>query len=93
MKRSPRIICLAWSFVCISTTAAAHHSEFSHARRNETSRCAVAGSPLTPVVAVAQEWKVYRYPEAGFAIQFPAPPKVEKSTFRTSAGVSLPMTR
>ena len=26
MKRSPRIICLAWSFVCIATTAAAHHS-------------------------------------------------------------------
>ena len=48
---------------------------------------------LTPVVAVAQEWKAYPYPEAGFAVQFPAPPKVEKSTFRTSAGVSLPMTR
>ena len=48
---------------------------------------------LTPVVGLAQEWKAYPYPEAGFAIQFPAPPKVEKSTFRTSAGVSLPMTR
>jgi hypothetical protein len=48
---------------------------------------------LTPVVGLAQEWKAYPYPEAGFAIQFPAPPKVEKSTFRTSAGVSLPVTR
>jgi hypothetical protein len=48
---------------------------------------------LTPVAAVAQEWKAYPYPEAGFTIQFPAPPTVEKATFRTSAGVSLPMTR
>jgi hypothetical protein len=48
---------------------------------------------LTPVVAATQEWMVYPYPDAGFAIQFPAPPTVEKSTSRTSAGVSLPMTR
>ena len=49
---------------------------------------------LTPVVAAdIQEWKSYPYPDAGFAVQFPAPPTVEKSTFRTSAGVSLPMTR
>jgi hypothetical protein len=49
---------------------------------------------LTPVVAAdAQEWKAYPYPEAGFTIQFPAPPTVAKSTVRTSAGVSLPMTR
>jgi hypothetical protein len=48
---------------------------------------------LAPLAAVAQAWKVYPYPEAGFAVQFPVPPIVEKSTFRTSAGVSLPMTR
>ncbi len=48
---------------------------------------------LTPVAAATEEWKVYPYPDAGFAIQFPAPPTVEKSTFRTSAGLSLPMTR
>ncbi len=48
---------------------------------------------LTPLAAVAQEWKAYPYPDAGFAVQFPAPPSVEKSTFRTAAGVSLPMTR
>ena len=48
---------------------------------------------LAPLAAVAQEWKSYPYPEAGFAIQFPAPPAVEKHTFKTSAGVSLPMTR
>ena len=47
---------------------------------------------LVPVVAVAQEWKTYSYPEPGFAIQFPAP-SVEQSTFRTAAGVALPMTR
>jgi hypothetical protein len=48
---------------------------------------------LTPVAAVAQEWKAYPYPEAGFTIQFPAPPTVEKATFRTAAGASLPMMR
>jgi len=48
---------------------------------------------LTPLAALAQEWKAYPYPDAGFAIQFPAPPTVEKSTFRTAAGVSLAMTR
>jgi hypothetical protein len=48
---------------------------------------------LTPLAAATQEWKVYPYPDAGFAIQFPAPPTVDKSTFRSSAGVSLPMTR
>ncbi len=45
------------------------------------------------MVAVAQEWKAYSYPDAGFAIQFPAPPSVDKGTFRSAAGVSLPMTR
>jgi hypothetical protein len=48
---------------------------------------------LMPVVALAQEWKAYSYPDPGFAIQFPAPPSVDKSTFRTAAGVSLPLTR
>lgn len=48
---------------------------------------------LMPIAAVAQEWKVYPYPDAGFSIQFPASPTVDKSTFKTSAGVSLPMVR
>jgi hypothetical protein len=48
---------------------------------------------LMPLAAVAQDWKVYPYPDAGFAVQFPTPPAVEKGTFKTSAGVSLPMTR
>ncbi|MGC1459259.1 MAG: hypothetical protein WA825_13380 [Steroidobacteraceae bacterium] len=47
---------------------------------------------LLPIAASAQEWKAYPYPEAGFSIQFPASPTVEKSTFKSSAGVSLPMT-
>jgi len=53
----------------------------------------MAAAWLAPVAAVAQEWKVYPYPDAGFAVQFPVPPVVEKSTFRTVAGMSLPMTR
>jgi hypothetical protein len=53
----------------------------------------VMSALLLPVAAVAQEWKAYPYPDPGFAIQFPVAPTVEKSTFKTSAGVSLPMTR
>jgi hypothetical protein len=49
---------------------------------------------LTPLLAAdAEDWNSYSYPEAGFAIQFPAPPTIEKTTFQTSAGVSLPMVR
>jgi len=48
---------------------------------------------LMPVAAMAQEWKSYPYPDPGFAIQFPSPPTVDQGTFKTAAGVSLPMTR
>jgi hypothetical protein len=47
---------------------------------------------LLPLAAVAEEWKVYSYPEAGFAIQFPVPPRVEKGSFRNGGGASLPLT-
>jgi len=53
----------------------------------------LALASLAPAAAVGQEWKVYPYPDAGFAIQLPVPPTVEKTTFRTSSGVPLPMTR
>jgi hypothetical protein len=53
----------------------------------------VMAALLTPVAAVAQEWKSYPYPDPGFAIQFPSPPTVDPGTFKTAAGVSLPMTR
>lgn len=48
---------------------------------------------VTPLVAVAQQWQSYPYPDAGFAIPFPVPPKIEAGTFRSAAGVSLPMRR
>jgi hypothetical protein len=48
---------------------------------------------LTPLAALAQEWKVYPYPDAGFAVQFPVAPVVEKSTLKSSTGAPLPMTR
>ncbi len=48
---------------------------------------------LAPVAAVAQDWQVYRYPDAGFAVQFPEPPVVDKGTFSTPDGTSVPMTR
>jgi hypothetical protein len=48
---------------------------------------------LTPVAADTQEWKVYSYPDPGFAIQFPAAPTLDKTTFKTAAAMPLPMTR
>jgi len=48
---------------------------------------------MAPAAAIAQEWKVYSYPDAGVAVQFPAPPSVEKTAYKTPAGASLPMTR
>lgn len=53
----------------------------------------LAAALMAPAVATAQEWKSYSYDDAGFAVQFPAPPSVEKSTFRTAKGAALPMTR
>jgi hypothetical protein len=48
---------------------------------------------LAPVAAFAQDWKDYAYSDQGFAVQFPAPPSVEKSAYKTPDGGSLPMTR
>jgi hypothetical protein len=48
---------------------------------------------LAPVAAFAEDWTAYTYPDPGFAIQFPAPPVVEKGTSKTATGASLPMTR
>lgn len=52
-----------------------------------------AATALLPLPALAQEWKQYSYPDAGFAIQFPEPPAVQHSTYQSPAGVALPMTR
>jgi len=41
----------------------------------------------------ADEWKVYSYPDLGFAFQLPVPPKVEQTTFQTATGQSLPARR
>jgi len=48
---------------------------------------------LMPVVAVAQEWRVYTYPDPGFTVQFPGTPAVETGTVKNATGASLPMTR
>jgi hypothetical protein len=48
---------------------------------------------LMPIAANAQEWTAYRYPDPGFAVQFPAEPAVEKTTAKTANYHSLPMTR
>lgn len=48
---------------------------------------------VLPLIAHAQEWMAYSYPEAGFGVQFPAAPVVEKSTIKTAEGATLPITR
>lgn len=53
----------------------------------------LAAGALLPAMALAQDWKAYSYPDVGFAVQFPQAPTVKKSTFTTSSGMTLPMTR
>lgn len=48
---------------------------------------------LMPIAAIAQEWQAYRYPDPGFAVQFPAEPAVEKDKVKTVNYNSLPVTR
>jgi hypothetical protein len=52
----------------------------------------LAGAAL-PGAAVAQDWRIYSYDDAGFAIQFPAPPEVQSSRIRDPFGGLLPTTR
>ena len=55
-------------------------------------RSFVAGLALLAfaVPAKAQSWDTYSYPDAGFAVQFPAQPAVDHGTWRTSAGLNVP---
>lgn len=48
---------------------------------------------LVPSFAVAQTWQEYRYPEAGFAVQFPAPPTMTELSYQTLAGQAVPAQR
>ncbi len=48
---------------------------------------------LMPVVAGAQEWRLYNYRDPDFSIQFPAAPAMQTGTVKNTTGVSLPMTR
>lgn len=48
---------------------------------------------LAPITGLAQEWKAYPYPDAGFEVQLPQPPTVQKATFASASGKPLPMTR
>jgi hypothetical protein len=45
-----------------------------------------------PLAAAAQGWKLYSYPEEGFAVQLPAPPTVTKGQFKTVGGATAPST-
>lgn len=53
---------------------------------------AIAGALLAPLPASAQAWQNYDYPEAGFAVHFPAAPTVTTGVYRTAAGLSAPST-
>ncbi len=47
-------------------------------------------SALAPLPALAQSWRVHSFPEAGFAVQFTAPPTTTDGVFKTAGGVSVP---
>jgi hypothetical protein len=40
--------------------------------------------------AAAQSWDTYSYPDAKFAVQFPAQPEVGQGMYRTQAGLDTP---
>jgi uncharacterized membrane protein YgcG len=52
----------------------------------------LAVTALLPATAQAQDWKQYRYDNAGFVIQLPVPPTVQSGTYARAGGASLPMT-
>lgn len=45
---------------------------------------------FSPLSALAQSWQVHSFPEAGFAVQFTAPPTTADGVFTGSGGVSVP---
>jgi hypothetical protein len=47
---------------------------------------------LFPGTAAAQGWREYAYPDASFAVQFPAPPVIETATYAAPGGHSVPAT-
>lgn len=47
-----------------------------------------AAAALAAVPALA--WDVYSYPDAKFAVQFPAPPQIGPGRYRTAAGLEAP---
>jgi hypothetical protein len=42
--------------------------------------------------AGAQTWQAYAYPEEGFEVLFPAPPRVSTGTYQTPSGMAAPST-
>jgi hypothetical protein len=48
----------------------------------------VACVPAAP--AIAEEWPEYTYPDYVFTVRFPAPPRIENTTYRLADGRSLP---
>jgi hypothetical protein len=76
----------------VSDCKGAHAQSIDEGRRMRGAAAILTAAWLLPTAAFAQDWQAYRYPDAGFAIQLPVPPMVEKGTFTTPAGVSLPMT-
>ena len=45
-----------------------------------------------PAAALAQAWQDYPFPDAGFAVHFPARPEVTKGAYRRGDGTSVPAT-
>lgn len=51
---------------------------------------ALAALALATPAAAAEDWRNYDYPEAGFAVHFPAAPRALETTYTTLSGFRAP---
>ena len=56
--------------------------------RRRVALAAFAAAALTAAPALA--WDIYSYPDAKFAVQFPAQPQIGAGKYRTAAGLDVP---
>ncbi len=57
------------------------------------SALAVACAALLATAAPAWAWDIFTFPDAKFAAQFPAEPRVDQAKYRTTAGLEAPAQR
>jgi|GEM_PF-3396016 len=81
--------------VVSSVTPAAQSRHGADVQHFQTSLAlqADAQSQLPAAPDYPENWKVYKYPQVGFDIRFPAEPTVEAGQYTTDHGITVPATR